>query len=282
MVRVDTTELPSDDGLDEFRSESEGSSELVQTVPTVKALPPETEAGDPPLPYVRRRRQYGRGLVTAGVTVLLGVAVTGVILDTPTASEQSFAPRVEMPAAKRPKSESATGAVRPDPRIVARPAPAKAAAAVGASRADVSRRVRRQPVTARAAARPSSVRARLPNGRVSSVATPRQRPLAPAPPVTTAEKPADGERSAPETRQQDPATASVGALVSVTASNSDGDALTFRWSAPVGRFADATARETRFFCPDTPQSVPVTVTVTDGKGAAASDTITVQCVARTR
>ena len=70
----------------------------------------------------------------------------------------------------------------------------------------------------------------------------------------------------------------TGALVTVT-TNSNSNALTFRWSAPVGRFADPTARQTRFFCPDTPQSVEVTVTVTDPQGASARDTMTVQCVA---
>jgi hypothetical protein len=74
----------------------------------------------------------------------------------------------------------------------------------------------------------------------------------------------------------------MGAQVSVTTSNSDSDELTFRWSAPVGTFADPTASHTRFFCPQTPQRVEITVTATDGKGAAASDTITVQCVASTR
>jgi hypothetical protein len=67
--------------------------------------------------------------------------------------------------------------------------------------------------------------------------------------------------------------------VSAAASDPDGDEILFHWSAPVGVFLDAMARETRYVCPRTaaPTMVMVTVTVTDGRGAAASDTIAVQC-----
>ena len=62
----------------------------------------------------------------------------------------------------------------------------------------------------------------------------------------------------------------------------DGDSLAYKWSAPTGTFANPAERQTIFTCPATPGSVPVTVTVTDGKGGTASDTITIQCVAPAR
>jgi hypothetical protein len=93
---------------------------------------------------------------------------------------------------------------------------------------------------------------------------------------------ADDQHPSPSVSAREAAPAEIGAQVSVTTSNAETDELTFRWSAPVGTFADPTARQTRFFCPETPQPVAVTIVVTDGKGAAASDTITVQCVASAR
>jgi hypothetical protein len=66
--------------------------------------------------------------------------------------------------------------------------------------------------------------------------------------------------------------------VSAAASDPDGDPLTFTWSAPTGAFSDASARQTTFLCPITPGTVPVTVTVTDGRGGVATDTIAVHCM----
>jgi hypothetical protein len=67
--------------------------------------------------------------------------------------------------------------------------------------------------------------------------------------------------------------------VSAAATDPDGDELIFHWSAPVGVFLDAMARETKYVCPRTPPptAVMLTVTVADGRGATASDTIAVQC-----
>ena len=66
--------------------------------------------------------------------------------------------------------------------------------------------------------------------------------------------------------------------VAATASDPDGDELLYRWSASVGRFANALERETVYTCPNTPTSVALTVTVTDGHGGIASDTQTIHCV----
>jgi hypothetical protein len=114
------------------------------------------------------------------------------------------------------------------------------------------------------------------------VTTSRPRAAAPPPTVVAADNPADDQRGAPATATRDIAAPDVGAQVSVRTSNSNIDELTFRWSAPVGSFADPTASQTRFFCPETPQRVDLTVVVTDAKGAVASDTVTVHCVASTR
>ena len=60
------------------------------------------------------------------------------------------------------------------------------------------------------------------------------------------------------------------------ASDPDGDPLAFRWSAPAGNFTDATDRATtRWRAPAQEGPVPITATVTDGRGGSASDSATV-------
>lgn len=66
--------------------------------------------------------------------------------------------------------------------------------------------------------------------------------------------------------------------VTADAQDPDGDSLTYKWSAPTGTFANGAERQTIFTCPPKPGSVPVMVTVSDGRGGTASDTITIQCV----
>jgi outer membrane protein OmpA-like peptidoglycan-associated protein len=77
----------------------------------------------------------------------------------------------------------------------------------------------------------------------------------------------------------EPCTTQVGTAVTVSAdaNDPDGDTLTYRWTAPTGTFANASDRQTRFTCPAQPGAVPVTVTVSDGKGGTANDTVTIQC-----
>ena len=59
----------------------------------------------------------------------------------------------------------------------------------------------------------------------------------------------------------------------------DGDTLAYKWASPTGSFANANTRQTDWTAPGQPGAVPLTVTVDDGKGGTASDTITVQVVA---
>ncbi len=78
----------------------------------------------------------------------------------------------------------------------------------------------------------------------------------------------------------DPCTVEVGRTSSIraTASDPDGDPLTYRWSCVTGTIANPTAPTTPWTAPMQPGPVPCTVTVDDGKGGTASDTVTIQVV----
>jgi outer membrane protein OmpA-like peptidoglycan-associated protein len=108
----------------------------------------------------------------------------------------------------------------------------------------------------------------------------------PPPPPPPAPPPPEKPANRPPTVKArcEPCVVEVGRTSTVTAdaSDPDGDVLTYKWSAPTGSFANPAERQTIFTCPATPGSVPVTVTVSDGKGGTASDTITIQCVAPAR
>jgi hypothetical protein len=93
-------------------------------------------------------------------------------------------------------------------------------------------------------------------------------------PVTRVAPAAEGVNPAPSAPSQ--------LSVAASASDPDGDALTYKWSAPIGSFADVGASRTTFTCPGTPVQVPLTVTVTDSNGASATDTVIVSCVAALR
>ena len=66
--------------------------------------------------------------------------------------------------------------------------------------------------------------------------------------------------------------------VTATAFDPDGDGLWYRWSAPIGQFADATEPETFYTCPAAATTVALTVTVSDGRGGVASDILTIRCI----
>jgi outer membrane protein OmpA-like peptidoglycan-associated protein len=106
----------------------------------------------------------------------------------------------------------------------------------------------------------------------------------PPPPPTPAPAPAPAPAPPPTHNlsvraQADPSTVEVGRTSTVTATvtSSINCAVTYRWTAPTGTFANPTARQTVFTAPNQEGAVPVTVTVTcptDQK--TASDTVTIQ------
>jgi outer membrane protein OmpA-like peptidoglycan-associated protein len=78
----------------------------------------------------------------------------------------------------------------------------------------------------------------------------------------------------------EPCTVEIGKTSTVTADaqDPDGDTLVYRWSAPSGRFANAGDRQTVWTAPMQEGPVPATVTVDDGKGGTASDSVTIQVI----
>jgi peptidoglycan-associated lipoprotein len=66
------------------------------------------------------------------------------------------------------------------------------------------------------------------------------------------------------------------ATVIADAQDVDGDQLKYKWSAPAGTLQNPTDRQTLWTAPMEPGPVPITVTVDDGKGGTASDTVTIQ------
>jgi outer membrane protein OmpA-like peptidoglycan-associated protein len=103
----------------------------------------------------------------------------------------------------------------------------------------------------------------------------------PPPPPTPAATIAPPQNRQPTVRAGcEPCTVEVGQTSTVTADGQDpdGDTVTYRWSAPAGRFANQTARQTIWTAPQQEGAVPATVTVDDGKGGTASASVTIQVV----
>src|SRR5204863_3345046 len=102
-------------------------------------------------------------------------------------------------------------------------------------------------------------------------------PPAPAPAPAPAPPP---NRPPTVTAQCDPCSIEVGksSTVTATAQDPDGDPLTYRWTAPTGTLANPAERQTLWTAAQQDGSVPVTVTVNDGKGGTASDTVNIQVV----
>jgi outer membrane protein OmpA-like peptidoglycan-associated protein len=78
----------------------------------------------------------------------------------------------------------------------------------------------------------------------------------------------------------EPCSVDVGKSATVTgeAQDPDGDPLTYKWATPTGTLQNPADRQTLWTAPQQPGPVPVTITVDDGKGGTASDTVTIQVV----
>jgi outer membrane protein OmpA-like peptidoglycan-associated protein len=110
---------------------------------------------------------------------------------------------------------------------------------------------------------------------------PRVRVYVPPPPTFPPPPPGPPQNRPPSVRARcQPCTVDVGksSTVSATAQDPDGDALTYTWSAADGAITSAAAAQTLWMAPMVAGPVPVAVTVTDGRGASASDVVTIQVV----
>lgn len=102
--------------------------------------------------------------------------------------------------------------------------------------------------------------------------------VAPPPPPPPPPPPAPQNRAPTVKAQCDPCSVEVGKSSTVTANaqDPDGDTLTYRWSAPSGTLQSPSDRSTLWTASQQEGTVPVTVTVDDGKGGTASDTVNIQ------
>ena len=110
------------------------------------------------------------------------------------------------------------------------------------------------------------------------------RRFVPPPPVVTPPSPPPAPQNRPPTvkAQCDPCTVYVGERSQLTAdaNDPDGDPLTYQWTAPTGKLDQPTTPKPTWTAPMQVGSVPVTVTVNDGRGGTASDTVTIQVIQR--
>ena len=106
----------------------------------------------------------------------------------------------------------------------------------------------------------------------------------PPPPVVPPPPPPPVVQNRPPTvkAQCDPCTVFVGERSQLTANanDPDGDPLTYQWTAPTGKLDQPTTPKPIWTAPNQVGSVPVTVTVNDGRGGTASDTVTIQVIQR--
>ncbi|MEX1127158.1 MAG: OmpA family protein [Vicinamibacterales bacterium] len=98
-------------------------------------------------------------------------------------------------------------------------------------------------------------------------------PPPPAPPVAANRPPSVRARC-------EPCTVEIGKTSTVTAdaTDPDGDALTYRWSAAAGTLASPADRQSVWTAPMQEGAVPVTIEVRDSQGATATDAVTIQVV----
>ncbi len=92
---------------------------------------------------------------------------------------------------------------------------------------------------------------------------------------TTTPTPTPTNRAPSVTASCSPCTVTTGqaSTVRATASDPDGDVLTYRWTAALGTFGTATASSTTWTAPNDAATVTVTIRVEDSRGASASATV---------
>ncbi|HTK76445.1 MAG TPA: OmpA family protein [Gemmataceae bacterium] len=105
-------------------------------------------------------------------------------------------------------------------------------------------------------------------------------PPPPLPPPAPAPAPPPVNRPPVVKAQCDPCVVEVGrnSTVTANASDPDGDMLTYRWTSPQGTLASPGERQSLWTAPQQEGTVPVTVTVNDGKGGTASDTVNIMVI----
>ena len=110
-------------------------------------------------------------------------------------------------------------------------------------------------------------------------------PPAPAPEPTPAPAPAPPPNRGPQFAANaacDPCTVEVGqtSRLSATATDPDGDPVTFQWTVPQGTLSVADAPNTVWTAPNAPGSVTATVTARDNRGGMATSSVNLQVVRR--
>jgi outer membrane protein OmpA-like peptidoglycan-associated protein len=107
-------------------------------------------------------------------------------------------------------------------------------------------------------------------------------PPPPAPPAPVAPPTPQAPANRPPTVDAtcDPCEVEVGRTSTVTADGQDpdGDPLTYQWKTAAGTVANPTVRQSPWTAPMQPGPVPVTVTVNDGRGGTASDSVTINVI----
>jgi hypothetical protein len=102
-----------------------------------------------------------------------------------------------------------------------------------------------------------------------------------APPASPKPSGEGGANRPPVVRARcEPCTVPVGqtSKVSADARDPDGNRLKYTWNAPAGSLKKASKRETTWTAPMVEGPVLVTVRVDDGKGALASDVVTIHVI----
>ena len=122
------------------------------------------------------------------------------------------------------------------------------------------------------------------NSRVSNVDSLQTDDTSGARAIYGSSTPPSSNRAPTVTASCSPCTVESGQPTSLraTASDPDGDALTYRWTAAQGTFSSASAANTMWTAPLQPGTVTATVTVDDGRGGTSTGTAALQVVFRDR